>query len=150
MLIGRTILTGTSFTFLFHRSTATHCTIAARTKMTDSKNEISDAYIPGSASIAYVTTPDETVAKQLARGLIDRKLAACINIIPKITSIYQWEGELNEDSEVMMMIKTGTHCIDEISKYIRENHPYKVAEVISIPIENGNPPYMDFINQSLK
>lgn len=149
MPLVRSILTGISFTFLVKSSSASHCSsILARPKMTDA-NE-TQAYIAGSASIAYVTTPDENVAKVLARGLIDLKLAACINIIPGITSIYKWDGQLNEDSEVMMMIKTQTKCIDDISKYIRENHPYEVAEVISVPIENGNPTYMDFITKSMK
>lgn len=110
----------------------------------------STSYVAGSASVAYVTAPDSSVAKTLAHGLINLKLAACINIIPSITSIYMWEGELNEDTEVLMMIKTNTSKIDDISKYIREHHPYKVAEVISVPIENGNAPYMDFLAKALE
>lgn len=110
----------------------------------------SSSYVAGTASVAYVTAPDASVAKTLARGLINCKLAACINIIPGITSVYMWEGEINEDTEVLMMIKTKTSEIDGISKYIREHHPYNVAEVISVPIENGNPPYMDFLAKALE
>lgn len=108
-----------------------------------------NSYKPGTHSAAFVTAPDETVAKTLAHGLVTNKLAACVNIVPKIVSIYEWEGKINEDSEVLMMIKTTSSKVDEISKYIRENHPYTVAEVISFPIENGNPPYLEWITNVL-
>lgn len=106
-------------------------------------------YQPGTHSAAFITAPDETTAKTLAHGLVSNKLAACVNIVPKILSIYQWEGKINEDAEVMLMVKTTSCKVDEISKYIRENHPYKVAEVISFPIENGNPPYLEWISNVL-
>lgn len=128
------------------RSTTFRATVATMSEAP----EITSSYVAGSASVVYVTAPDEGTAKTLARGLIQCKLAACINIIPSITSIYMWEGEINEDPEVLMMIKTKTSKIDDISKYIREHHPYKVAEVISVPIENGNAPYMDFLTKILE
>lgn len=106
-------------------------------------------YQSGIHSVAFVTTPDETVAKTLARAIVSKKLAACVNIVPKITSIYEWDGKLNEDDEVLLMIKTQTDKIDELSKYVRENHPYEVAEVISLPIDNGNPPYLDWLTKSM-
>lgn len=105
---------------------------------------------PGSASACYVTAPDEHVAKKLAHGIISKKLAACVNIIPKITSIYEWEGKVNEDNEVLMMIKTTTAKVDELAKFVRDNHPYSVAEVISTPIENGNPLYLNWIHSSVQ
>lgn len=106
-------------------------------------------YQSGTHSVAFVTSPDEKTAKTLAHGLVNNKLAACVNIIPKILSIYEWEGKVNEDSEVLMMIKTTTSKVDDISKYIRDNHPYTVAEVISFPIENGNQPYLEWMTTVL-
>lgn len=97
-----------------------------------------------------MTAPDEVVAKKLAHGIISNKLAACVNIIPKITSIYEWDGKVNEDSEVLLMIKTTTSRVDDLAKYVRENHPYSVAEVISTPIENGNPPYLKWIGEMVQ
>lgn len=96
-----------------------------------------------------MTAPDEQVAKKLAHGIISNKLAACVNIIPRITSIYHWDGKINEDSEVLMMIKTKTSKVDELSIYVRENHPYSVAEVISLPIDNGNPLYLKWLQDSV-
>lgn len=107
-------------------------------------------YVAGTSSIVYVTTPNDESAKKIARSLVTAKLAACVNIIPGIQSIYQWEGRLNEDAEYLLMIKTTTDKVDELSKYVRDNHPYSVAEVISVKIENGNPPYLDWIEQASK
>lgn len=108
------------------------------------------AYEPGKSSIVYVTTPNDESAKRIARALVTEKLAACVNIIPGIQSIYFWEGRINEDAEYLLMIKTATDKVDAISKFVRENHPYSVAEVISVKIENGNPPYLDWIEQSVR
>ncbi|PSN44404.1 Protein CutA [Blattella germanica] len=108
---------------------------------------MASGYVPGTHSVAYVTAPNEEVAKKLAHGIVTNKLAACVNIIPKITSVYEWKGEINEDAEVLMMIKTRSSRIDELSQYMRSNHPYEVAEVIALPIENGNPPYLDWLSE---
>lgn len=107
------------------------------------------AYEKNSSSIAYVTIPDDESAKALAHKIINSKLAACVNIIPGITSIYSWDGKVNEDSEVLMMIKTKTSRVDDLVKFVKESHPYSVAEVISLPIEAGNPPYLDWIHRTV-
>ncbi|KAJ8967079.1 hypothetical protein NQ314_003091 [Rhamnusium bicolor] len=103
-------------------------------------------YTHGVHSVAYVTAPNEEVAKKIGHGLVSKKLAACVNIVPKITSIYEWEGKINEDAEVLMMIKTRTVKIDELTEYVKANHPYTVCEVISLPIQNGNEAYLKWIS----
>lgn len=89
------------------------------------------------------------VAKKLAHGIISNKLAACVNIIPSVTSVYEWEGKIQEDNELLLMVKTQTGKVDDLSKFVRENHPYSVAEVISTPIENGNLPYLKWIHDTV-
>ncbi|XP_065085002.1 divalent-cation tolerance protein CutA-like isoform X1 [Ochlerotatus camptorhynchus] len=124
-----------------------YCVIGERTSTMSSDSQ--QKYEAGTHSIAYVTTPNANSAKELARKLVERKLAACVNIIPGLTSIYEWEGKINEDQEILLMIKTRTARVDELSKFVRENHPYSVAEVISVPIENGNPPYLDWLSKTV-
>ncbi|XP_024874596.1 protein CutA homolog [Temnothorax curvispinosus] len=101
----------------------------------------------GMHSVAYVTVPDDAVAKRLARGLVENKLAACVNIIPQLTSIYEWEGKIQEEPELLLMIKTRTERVDALTKYVKENHPYTVCEVISLPIQNGNDDYLKWISE---
>lgn len=106
-------------------------------------------YESGTSSVAFVTAPDDKIAKKLAKGLVEQKLAACVNIIPNIQSVYMWEGQLNEDNEYLMMIKTRTSRLEELTKWVRDNHPYSVAEVITLPIEYGNFPYMKWLSESV-
>ncbi|XP_015456200.1 protein CutA homolog isoform X3 [Astyanax mexicanus] len=109
----------------------------------------SEAYSTGMHSAAFVTCPNETVAKDLARGIVEKKLAACVNILPKITSVYEWQGKIEEDNELLLMIKTRTTKIPALAEYVRSNHPYEVAEVISFPIDQGNPPYLKWIGDAV-
>lgn len=102
--------------------------------------------LAGVHSVAYVTVPNDAVAKTLARGLVENKLAACVNIIPQLTSIYEWEGKIQEDPELLLMIKTRTERVDALTKYVKENHPYTICEVISLPIQNGNEDYLKWIS----
>ncbi|XP_041371018.1 protein CutA homolog isoform X2 [Gigantopelta aegis] len=105
-----------------------------------------DSYVPGTHSMAFVTVPDMDVARKLSHEIVKQKLAACVNIIPGLTSVYEWEDKINEDSELLLMIKTHTSKVDELSEFVRKNHPYDVAEVISAKIDNGNPPYLQWIS----
>ena len=79
--------------------------------------------------MVFATAPDDQSAKKIARGLVANKLAACVTIVPRITSIYAWEGEVIEDPEVLLMMKTRTSRLDELTQFVVDNHPYRVAEV---------------------
>ena len=69
--------------------------------------------------MAFVTAPTSDKAKEIAGGLVSNKLAACVNIIPGITSVYEWEGKIENDSEVLMMIKTRTSRIEELTEFVK-------------------------------
>ncbi|XP_058876550.1 protein CutA homolog isoform X2 [Acipenser ruthenus] len=89
----------------------------------------SEGYAAGTHSAAFVTCPNEQVAKEIAR--------------------YEWQGKIEEDSEVLMMIKTRTSKVPALAEYVRSVHPYEVAEVISLPIDQGNPPYLKWLGDSV-
>ncbi|XP_065085006.1 protein CutA homolog [Ochlerotatus camptorhynchus] len=106
-------------------------------------------YKPGLHSITYVTTPNESSALELSRKMIERKLAAGVNIVPGMVAIYEWEGKIKEHQEILMMIKTRSSRVDELCEFVRENHPYSVAEIVSVPIENGNPAYLTWLSKAV-
>ena len=98
-------------------------------------------------SMAFVTAPNSEKAKEIAGGIVSNKLAACVNIIPGVTSVYEWEGKIENDSEVLMMIKTRSSRIEELTEFVKKNHPYDVCEVITTSIEGGNKEYIDWIGK---
>nr|XP_024657503.1 protein CutA homolog [Maylandia zebra] len=87
----------------------------------------SETYTSGTHSAAFVTCPNDTVARDLARGIVEKKLAACVNIVPAIKSIYEWQGKIEEDNEVLLVnIKTRSSKVPALAEYVRSNHPYEV------------------------
>ncbi|XP_053152928.1 protein CutA isoform X2 [Hemicordylus capensis] len=108
-----------------------------------------EPHVPGSLSAAFVTCPNETVAKEIARAVVEKRLAACVNIVPQITSIYEWKGKIEEDAEVLLMIKTRSSRISALAEFVRSVHPYEVAEVIAVPIQQGNPPYLQWVRDTV-
>jgi periplasmic divalent cation tolerance protein len=101
------------------------------------------------ALAVYVTCPNETVAKTLARGLLEKRLIACANIIPNVVSMYWWKGSIEEDSEILLMLKTLSENVPELTEYVSQHHPYEVPEVIALNIEQGNPAYLDWIQENV-
>ncbi|MCX7641259.1 MAG: divalent-cation tolerance protein CutA [Elusimicrobiales bacterium] len=95
--------------------------------------------------ICLVTTDSTEVAKKLAFGLVQNKLAACVNIISNITSIYEWQKKIENSQEILLIIKTKTTLTKDIIKYIKDNHNYSIPEIIFLPIIDGNEDYLDWI-----
>lgn len=96
------------------------------------------------------TCPSEHVAKVIAEHLVKEKLAACVNILPSITSIYYWQNELQYDNEVQLLIKTHSDQFSQLTARINELHPYDVVEVIALNIQQGDERYLNWINEYLK
>lgn len=98
------------------------------------------------AVIAVLTNlPDSTSAFNLARALIDLRLAACANVLAPVTSVYRWEGRVEEAAEHPVLIKTTRERYAAVEAAIRERHPYSVPEIVSWPIERGWPAYLDWV-----
>jgi len=95
--------------------------------------------------LVLTTMPDETSAKMLARKLVSEKLAACINLLPEMTSIYEWKGASEEGTEHLLLIKSTAGAYSRLEAAIRENHPYELPEIIATPISHGLPDYLNWI-----
>jgi len=93
------------------------------------------------------TCPDNETAESIATLLVDKALAACVNILPGIRSIYHWQGERHSDAEVLLLIKASASAYPAIETAIRENHPYQLPEIIAIRIDTGLPEYLAWIQQ---
>ncbi len=98
--------------------------------------------------VVLSTVPSPEVGKDIARDLVQRRLAACVNVIPGLVSIYEWEGSLEEDSEALLIIKTTGESVDSLTSVLMARHPYDVPEVIAIPISKGSSKYLDWVLSS--
>jgi len=99
--------------------------------------------------IILCTYPDQKSAEHIAEHLISHKLAACINIIAGVTSIYEWRGQIEKSQEHQMIIKSHSDKYSEIEGTIKSLHPYELPEIIAVPIERGHPDYLQWINTCL-
>lgn len=102
-----------------------------------------------SAIVVYCTFPNEEKALEIAKLLIDTQLAACVNVLPGLTSIYTWQGETLSAKECLLMIKTKAEIYTKLEKLIKENHPYDCPEIIGLPIEHGLKGYLQWIENSV-
>ncbi len=91
------------------------------------------------------TCPDDETAARIARTLVEEKLAACVNRIPGIASTYRWQGEIRQDTEVLLVIKTTRERFAALRDRLVELHPYEVPELIAMDIADGHPAYLDWI-----
>jgi len=96
-------------------------------------------------SFFYITTPSMEVSEEIAEKLVDKKLAACVNIIPKIKSFFYWEGKAQSEEEVLVLGKTKTSLIADLEKEVKEIHPDEVPCIISWAIDAGHEPFMKWI-----
>jgi periplasmic divalent cation tolerance protein len=101
------------------------------------------------ARVVLVTTPDETVARTLARALVEERLAACGNIVPAITSIFSWQGAVQQEAEALLVLKTSAERVEALRARVVELHPYDVPEVLSLAVDAGNQPYLDWLGGCL-
>lgn len=101
------------------------------------------------AFVVLCTCPDRAVAEHLAQGLVAGKLAACVNIMPGIRSVYWWDGAVESSDEVLMMCKTTGERYPALERWLVNEHPYDVPEVVALPIEAGSDAYLDWIRKNV-
>jgi periplasmic divalent cation tolerance protein len=99
--------------------------------------------------IVLTTAASREEAETIAHALVERRLAACANIVGPINSVYRWQGKVETAAEHLLVIKTTAQLFDAVSKAIRELHSYELPECIQLPIENGSAEYLQWIAQSV-
>ena len=98
--------------------------------------------------VTFITSPSEDEAAGIARALVESRLAACVNIVRNIRSIYAWQGKIEDDTEVLMIAKTQRNLFDALSAKVKELHSYDVPEIIAISIIDGSEDYLKWIKES--
>ena len=102
------------------------------------------------AILILSTAPDLKTARSLAKSLVEKKLAACVSFKEGFVSFYRWKGKLERAREVTLFIKSSKEKFSKIKKHIHRVHPYEVPELIAVPITQGSPEYLSWLNKSLK
>jgi len=100
--------------------------------------------------IVFVTAGKREVADKLARVLVGERLAACVSIVDGVTSIYRWEGEVVEDRELLLIIKTWNDRFEELKARILAEHPYQVPEIVALPLEDGHQAYLEWVQRETR
>lgn len=100
-----------------------------------------------SASVILCTAPDIKIAHSLAQLLLKHQLAACVNILPNIVSLYHWNNKLEQAQEHQLIIKTSSHCFASLCELLKTHHPYDNPEIIELPIINCSPDYLTWIQK---
>jgi periplasmic divalent cation tolerance protein len=95
--------------------------------------------------IAFCNCPSADTANALANGAVERRLAACVNILPAVASVYRWEGRMVSETESMLLIKTTPECIPALKAFIEEFHPYDTPELIVLDVTDGLPAYLAWV-----
>lgn len=95
--------------------------------------------------LVYCTAPDQTVAEQIATIAVEQRLAACVNVLSGVTSVYRWQGQLHRDSECLLLLKTTAMKLEALKRQILAVHPYELPEIIAVEIGAGHSPYLDWI-----
>ena len=96
--------------------------------------------------VVFISIPRDE-ANNMAHALMEKRLAACINIVPKIESFYWWDDAVQRDEEALLIVKTTRQRIDELMRYVQVNHPYDLPEVISLPLSEGLPDYIAWVKK---
>ena len=98
--------------------------------------------------VCLMTCPNPETARSIARQLLEKRLVACVNVVPHVTSMYWWEGKIQEDSEVLLVAKTAAERVAELTAVLPGLHPYQVPELVVLSVEGGLPAYLNWILES--
>lgn len=94
--------------------------------------------------VVFITVPADE-AKAMAKGIVVNRHAACVNIVPRTESYFWWDGEVKFEQEALLMVKTTQLALDRLIKFVRDEHPYEVPEIITLPVAEGLPEYLNWV-----
>lgn len=103
----------------------------------------------GKFQLFISTAPDQEIAESLAKQLVEAKLVACVNIVPSVTSIYEWQGNIEKDNEVVLLIKSKTSYFEKVEAFLDKHHPYDVPELINCNINQISASYGQWLQSNL-
>jgi periplasmic divalent cation tolerance protein len=92
-----------------------------------------------------LTAPDDETARRIARALVEERLAACVNVLPGLRSIYRWQGQVEEADEVLLVAKTRAARVAALAARVRALHPYALPEVVALPVDDGSRAYLRWV-----
>ena len=100
--------------------------------------------------VVLVTAPGEAKAAEIGRALVEERLAACVNVVPAVRSIYRWEGRVEQAQEVLLVIKTRAQAFEALRLRVLSLHPYQCPEIIALPVVAGHPAYLEWLAGSVQ
>ncbi len=99
--------------------------------------------------VILITVPSQEAGSRIARALVEERLAACVNLVPGLTSTFWWEGSIQTETEALLLVKTRRSHFEALAARVRSLHPYTVPEIIAIPLAAGSQPYLDWIRDAV-
>ncbi len=97
----------------------------------------------------YITTSDRTEALELAERIVQNRLAACVNVLSAIESVYRWKGKLEKDREVAMVAKTTAGMLQHLTEFVRQHHSYECPCLVALPVEGGNQDFLQWVHDQV-
>ncbi|MEO0651836.1 MAG: divalent-cation tolerance protein CutA [Planctomycetota bacterium] len=104
---------------------------------------------PTAARVVLVTAPDRGTAEALARDVVERRLVACANLLPGVTSVFRWEGRVDTEEEVLLVLKTTAERLGALETRLHEQHPYDVPEFVALPAAHVSGPYLGWLRAAV-
>lgn len=101
------------------------------------------------AIVVFITTANSEEAARLANMLVELRLAACVQILPEMESVYRWQGKIERQKEVLLIAKTTRSRFEELEREVRAIHSYETPEIVALPLAAGSPPYLEWLNSSV-
>ena len=97
--------------------------------------------------VVFITTSSYEEARKIASALVDQRKAACVNIVPKVSSLFRWKGKIEDVEESLMVVKTRAELFPDVVSTVKSIHSYDVPEIIALPIVEGNPDYLSWLKE---